>query len=196
MFILGIYASPREKGNSDILLDFALKGARSTGAEVRSLYVRDLEISGCIECGECEKKKRCIINDDMQKIYPVLIEASVVILSSPVFFGGFPSKMKAFIDRCQALWITKRGKTPKGKGFLIAVGAKKKKENFDALEFTARHFFDAISKQYERGLFLKGVEKKADILSHHDALSEAFELGKSAAEFILSVHFPESQKTK
>ena len=53
--VLGIYGSPRKKGNTDQLLDKTLEGAESAGAETRKIYVRDLNISGCIECGGCDK---------------------------------------------------------------------------------------------------------------------------------------------
>jgi multimeric flavodoxin WrbA len=46
MKVVGIYGSPRKGGNSDQLLDKALEGARSAGAEVQRIYVRDLKMSG------------------------------------------------------------------------------------------------------------------------------------------------------
>ena len=55
MKILGIYGSPRKKGNSEILLDKALEGAESTGAEITRIYARDLKMVGCLECGGCDK---------------------------------------------------------------------------------------------------------------------------------------------
>jgi ferredoxin len=51
--VLGIYGSPREGGNSDLLLLKALEGARSAGAEVTSLRAADLDMGGCQECGAC-----------------------------------------------------------------------------------------------------------------------------------------------
>jgi len=45
MKVLGIYGSPRRKGNSEILLDKALEGAKSSGAEVTTIYARELKMS-------------------------------------------------------------------------------------------------------------------------------------------------------
>ena len=105
--VLGIYGSPRPGGNSDSLLDAALEGARSGGARVDAVYVRDLKLAGCRECGGCDRTGECVVNDDMQKIYPLLKKAQAIFLASPVFFYGFPAGLKALIDRAQALWVRK-----------------------------------------------------------------------------------------
>jgi len=44
MKVLGINGSPRKGGNTDILLDNALKGARNKGAEVEKIVLNDLKI--------------------------------------------------------------------------------------------------------------------------------------------------------
>ncbi|NIR16562.1 MAG: flavodoxin family protein, partial [Desulfobacterales bacterium] len=72
MKALGIYGSPRKGGNTDQLLDKVLEGAKSGGAETSSVYARDLDMSGCIECGGCDKTGKCVVKDDMQDVYPLL----------------------------------------------------------------------------------------------------------------------------
>jgi len=72
MKVLGIYGSPRKGGNTDQLLDKVLEGARSAGAEVKRVYTRELNLCGCIECGGCDKTGECVVQDDMQKVYPLL----------------------------------------------------------------------------------------------------------------------------
>ena len=86
MKVVGIYGSPRKEGNSDLLLDSALRGAHTKGIEVERIYARDLEISGCIKCGACEKSGTCAIEDDMQDVYHLPDSADVIILCSPIFF--------------------------------------------------------------------------------------------------------------
>ena len=66
MKALGIYGSPRKKGNTDQLLDSALEGANASGAEILRVYVRDLNISGCLECGGCDETGVCVVKDDME----------------------------------------------------------------------------------------------------------------------------------
>ncbi len=186
MKILGIYGSPRKDGNSDLLLRRALEGAEVAGAEVNFIRAGKLEISGCLECGGCDETGECILDDDMNEVYPLLVESEVIIFSTPIFFYGFPSQAKALIDRSQALWcrrmMKKSGKELRrydsGRGYLIAVGATKGKNLFEGVELTAKYFFDALDMSYEGGLFYRGVEGKGAIEQHPDALKEAFELGK------------------
>lgn len=190
MNVLGIYGSPRRKGNSDILLDKVLEGARSVGANVTTIYVRDLKMIGCIECGGCDKTGKCIVKDDMQNVYPMLESADIIFLASPIFFYNVSAFAKALIDRCQALWrkrmLTKTQEERKnydsGKGFLIAVGASAGKRLFEDAELTAKYFFDALDMSYEGSMLVKNVDKKGAILEHPDLLQSAFELGISAVK--------------
>ena len=46
MKVLGILGSPRIGGNSDILLDQALAGAKDAGAEVEKIILCQKKISG------------------------------------------------------------------------------------------------------------------------------------------------------
>jgi multimeric flavodoxin WrbA len=190
MKVLGIYGSPRKGGNSDLLLDRALAGAKAAGAEVMRVYARDLKISGCLECGGCDDTGTCVVPDDMEKVYPLLEEADIIFLSSPIFFYSVTAQAKALIDRSQAMWSKRLlGKAPEklrsyesGKGYLIAVGATKGANLFQGAELTARYFFDALDMRYEGGLFFSKIEAKGEIANHPDAMEQAFSLGKRAAE--------------
>jgi multimeric flavodoxin WrbA len=188
--VLGIYGSPRKGGNTDLLLDRVLEGARAAGARVQALYARDLKIGGCLECGGCDDTGECVVPDDMDKVYPRLEEADIIFLAAPVFFYNVPAQLKALIDRTQALWSKKRLEKPPerlkilegGKGYLIAVGATKGANLFQGCELTARYFYDALDMTYEGGLFFGKVEAKGEITQHPNAFDKAFALGKSAVE--------------
>jgi len=189
MKVLGIYASPRKGGNTDQLLDKALEGARSAGAETLTVYARKLKMRGCIECGGCDKTGKCVVKDDMQTVYPFLEETDAMILASPIFFYGLTAQVKAVIDRCQAMWSKRMiEKTPaerktydSGRGYLIAVAATKGKNLFLAAEIVAQYFYDALDMSYEGGLLLRGLEKKTAVQESPDLLQQAFDLGRKAA---------------
>ena len=188
MNLLGIYGSPRKAGNSDQLLDRALEGARSAGAETRSVYARDLKMCGCLECGGCDKSGQCVVRDDMQSVYPLLEGAEVIILATPVFFYTVPAQAKALIDRSQASWNKRmlekspalRKQYDGGKGYLIAVAASRGEKLFDCVQLTARYFFDALDMSYEGGLFFRRLEKSYDVQKRPELLEEAFRLGARA----------------
>ena len=144
------------------------KGPGSAGAEIQRIYVREMKISGCQECGGCDKTGECVIPDEMQQIYPKLLDSEILFLSSPIFFYGLPSQAKALVDRSQAMWSKRvlekspeqRKRYDHGRGYLIAVGATKGKNLFDGVQLTAKYFFDALDKSYEGGLFFRAVEGK------------------------------------
>jgi multimeric flavodoxin WrbA len=188
--VLGIYGSPRKGGNSDLLLDKALEGAAQAGAEVRRIYARKLAVSGCLECGGCDESGECVVRDDMDQVYPLFDWAQVIFLAGPIFFYSLPAQVKAVIDRAQAHWSRRLLKKPKdqwseygsGTGYLIAVGATRGKNLFDASELTAKYFFDALDMSYGGGLLLRQVEKKGDIAARPDDQARALELGRRAVE--------------
>jgi len=188
MKILGIYGSPRKGGNTDQLLDKALEGAESAGAEILRVSARGLDMCGCIECGGCDETGKCVVKDDMQSVYPLLEEAKVIILASPIFFYGVTAQVKALIDRSQASWSKRMlEKTPQerktydsGKGYLIAVGATRGENLFEGAILTARYFFDALDMTYEGGIFFRSLEKKSAVQEHPETLQEAFNLGLKA----------------
>jgi multimeric flavodoxin WrbA len=188
MKVLGIYGSPRKGGNSDLLLDQALEGARQAGAEVKTVYVRKLKLSGCLECGGCDETGVCVVEDDMAQVYPLMEEAEAIILSVPIFFYSAPAQAKALIDRSQACWAKRllkkgrdRSKFEGGRGYLIAVGATKGQNLFQGMELTAKYFYDAMDMTYEGGLMHRGIEGKGSVNEHPEVLKEAFELGRAIA---------------
>lgn len=187
MKVLGIMGSPRIKGNTDLLLEEALKGAKIQGAEVEKIVVDKLKIAPCKEYLGCFKDGNCVIRDDMDEIYPKLLEADVVIIASPMFFYGVSSQAKALIDRCQALWAREhilKQSLPNGgrKGAFIAVGATKGKRLFEGAILTVKYFFEAIGVEYADELLIRGVDARGEIKEHPIALSDAFELGKRLAQ--------------
>lgn len=186
MKVLGLFGSPRKGGNTELLLEEALKGAEIEGADVERLHLTDFTITPCKECHGCDQTGECVILDDMQKIYPKLLEADIIILASPVFFYGVTAWTKAFIDRCQAFWsrkylvkhpsLGKEGK--KRKGFFISAGGTKGKRVFEGAILTAKYFFDVLNAEYAGELVFRGVDAKGDILKHPGAIQQAFEVGR------------------
>ncbi|MDD5126546.1 MAG: flavodoxin family protein [Dehalococcoidales bacterium] len=187
MKILGIMGSPRIGGNTDLLLEEALQGARSGGAEVEKVIVDKLKIAPCRECYGCLRDGNCVIRDDMDEIYPKLLNCEGIIIASPIFFYSISAQLKALIDRSQSLWARKyilKQKpviSPK-KGAFIAVGATKGDNLFAGAVLTVKYFFKTIDADYTAELLIRGIDQKDEIKQHPAALAEAFALGKKLAE--------------
>jgi multimeric flavodoxin WrbA len=184
--ILGIMGSPRLGGNTDLLLDAALSGAHSQGAEVEKIVVDRLNISPCREHYGCLEDGNCVIRDDMDALYPKLLDADGIVVASPMFFYGITAQLKALIDRCQALWarkhVLKQSWPGAGrKGAFIGVGATKGETLFDGSKATVKYFFKTIGVEYAGELLIRGVDQKGDIHKHPSALKDAFELGQRLA---------------
>jgi multimeric flavodoxin WrbA len=180
--VLGIMGSPRIRGNTDLLLDEALRGAQSQQAETEKIIVDKLKISPCREYYGCLRDGDCVIRDDMDDIYPKLLSADAMIVASPIFFYALSAQLKALIDRCQALWarkyVLKSLNVPLRKGAFIAVGATGGEKLFEGAILTVKYFFKAVNIEYADELLIRRVDKRGDIKKHPTALADALELGK------------------
>ncbi len=188
MKILGVFGSPRQGGNSELLLNELLRGCRSGNAEVEEIHLRELKITPCLEIYACRKDGKCPIRDDMQKIYPRLVETDALVLASPIFFYSVSAQSKAFIDRCQAFWakkyLLKQPVAPGGKtrrGVFLAVGGSKGEKIFDGSLMTMKYFFDSLDMVFYKSLLYRGVDAKGEILDHPTAMVDAYMLGKELA---------------
>ena len=192
MSILAIYGSPRRKGNTSLLLEKAVEGARKAGAEVEEVFLRDLKMSPCLEIYGCKKTGRCVIKDDFQKVYDQLLACRGLLLASPIFFYTVSAYTKTLMDRCQSLWVKKYWleKKPFGnrsfnrKGVFISVGATKGKKLFDGALLTVRYFFDPLDMELWRSLLYRGLDFEGDVLKHPEYLEQAYQAGKELVESI------------
>ena len=99
MKVLGIVCSPRLHGNTEILVQASLAKAQEEGAETELVTLAGKTISPCDGCASCHETGECHINDDMQDIYPKLLEADGIIFGTPVYFWSLTAQAKALIDR-------------------------------------------------------------------------------------------------
>jgi len=187
MYIIGISGSPRAGGNTDTLLNKALEGARSKGAEIEKIVLNDLKMVPCQECEEVKDDGTCKVEDDFQALYGKIQRADAVILAAPIFFGSLSAQTKIMIDRFQCCWrykyalSAKGGKASSGKmrpGALILVEASKRESFLENAKSIVKNFFATANVDYKNDLFCPGLEEKEAALKHAEILEKAFELGK------------------
>jgi multimeric flavodoxin WrbA len=185
MKILLVNGSPRQHGNTDILLDKVAEGVRLAGREAETIRLADLTIHPCIGCGHCEAEGVCVIDDDMTPLYDKLARVDRVVIGTPVYFYGVTAQTKAFIDRCQALWCRKyllgqiRLDRDRLRGYLVSVAATDGGSIFDGTRLTVRYLFDALDVTYAGELLVRGVEGKGAVTRKPDRLAEAVALGEA-----------------
>jgi multimeric flavodoxin WrbA len=188
MLVLGFQGSPRKKGNTSFLLSIFMQAVEKLGAQTRIIEVAQKNIIPCKEYVVCEKKGYCPIDDDIKvEIYPLIRQAEVVVLASPIFFYNMTAQLKAVVDRCQTFWarkyklkLTDPAKKTK-RGFFLSVGATKGKNLFEGLQLTAQYFFDAIDARFEGSLTYRGIEGPKDMAKHPNVLED---VEKAVAELI------------
>ncbi len=101
ILVVGIVGSPRDKGNTEIMVAKALEGAASVpGVTTEIVTIARKKISPCLDCGQCHKKEcTCVIKDDFQPIFDKFLRADGVIIGSPVYHMGVTAQLKALLDR-------------------------------------------------------------------------------------------------
>ena len=103
--VLILSGSPRKGGNSDLLCDEFMRGATEAGNEVEKIRVAEKQIAYCDGCYYCKQSGgACKKKDDMAEILQKMIDADVIVLSSPVYFYSIDAQLKAVIDRTAARW--------------------------------------------------------------------------------------------
>ena len=104
MKILILNGSPHTKGNTKALVEAFAKGALSAGHSVVEFPVAAMNIKACFGCEYCHNKGNgaCIQKDDMEKIYPELATADMVVFASPVHYFGFSGQLQSALSRFYA----------------------------------------------------------------------------------------------
>ena len=108
MNILVLNGSPRKNGNTEIMADEFIRGAQEAGHTVAKFNVGSMDIAPCIACESCFKNDGvCFRKDDMQQIYPVLDEAEMIVLGSPIYYHFMTGPLQNAISRFYAFGYPK-----------------------------------------------------------------------------------------
>ncbi len=103
MKVIAINGSPRKNRNTAQLLQQALKGAESVGAETELINLYDLKYRGCISCFGCKRKNsvpcKCYMKDDLASVLEKVHNAEALVLGSPIYLGDVTGQMRCFLER-------------------------------------------------------------------------------------------------
>lgn len=119
--IVGICGSPREQATEHVLKE-ALLMLEEKGFKTQFWTVRGKWVDYCAHCDYCLTDKECVVQDDLQELYPMLAEAEGIIFATPAYNGGVSAQIKAVMDRTRGV-VAGDKNFFKGKvGMGIAVG--------------------------------------------------------------------------
>lgn len=101
-----VMGSHKESGNSGWIVKRLVERFADEGCNVDVLDVNRLKINHCIDCDYCKEHfAKCVYEDDMDIVYPLMKAADSMIIVSPVYFNNVTSKLKVLIDRCQMIFM-------------------------------------------------------------------------------------------
>lgn len=104
MKVIAINGSPRKKWNTATLLEEALKGAESAGAETELIHLYDLDFKGCVSCLACKFKDgksygQCAQKDGLQPVLRKIEQADALLIGSPIYLGNVTGEIRSFLER-------------------------------------------------------------------------------------------------
>ena len=179
MKILALSFSPRKGGNTETLLEEALKGARQENAETELYSTIDKDIRPCDSCGKCQRKGECHIHDDMQGLYKKLLEADGIIFGTPVYFYNMTAQAKTVIDRTLALGTPERSMANKAGGVIAVAGS------LGLIDAVKDLYFYMVTRQMIPANFVAayGVSRGdetvgGDVAGMKKTMKAAFDLGR------------------
>lgn len=101
--IVAVNAGPRKGWNTDTLINEAIKGATSAGANVEKFDLFRLEkYTGCISCFGCKREKNkghCICRDGLTPVLDAIREADGLIIGSPNYLSELTASFRALYER-------------------------------------------------------------------------------------------------
>ena len=184
--VLGLAGSARRGGNTETLLDWCLDAARDEGAAVVKFRLCDLDLHGCRACDACWGEGTCVVEDDMQLLYPHLRAVDSIVLAAPVYSMGIPAVPKMMIDRCQPFWalkyVLKRAVIEPGRperlGAFLSCSGTTLPHVFDGSRQVMRTLWQVLGVTPAGDALCPGVDAKGEILDHPSARAVAEDIGR------------------
>ena len=188
--VLAFAGSPRRHGNSETLLDWVISAMeKEPDVAVEKVVIVDADVNPCRGCNACEKLNACVQRDGMDILHDKIIDADVIVLSSPIYCMGICSQVKALIDRFQVFrsrkYVLKLPVVPpdrRGKrlGVFLSTAGQNWDHVFDAAVPSVKCFFHVIDVKDRdiRYLMVNGVDEKGAIQIHPTARTDAERLAR------------------
>ena len=173
MKVLVINGSPRAGGNSDLLCDAFIRGAREAGHTVEKIALRDKAIAPCRACYACFRTGACVQGDDMAEVLEKFQQADKVVLASPTYFSTMSGPMKTMIDRLLPKWQGLGGKD----AVVIVTGH----DGRAGLKLVAEELTTVLGNlgcRVRQVIWGEHVWQKGEVLGT-PAMDEAYEAGKT-----------------
>ncbi len=174
MKILGLSFSPRKDGNTMIVLDQVLQGARQENAETELVSLAGKNIRPCEGCYACQRTGICKIqDDDAPAILDKMAAADGVVFGTPIYFYSLVGQGKMLIDRTFSLSQPERSLANKVGGVVALAGSLGLVDGLKDL------YFYMVTRQMLPASFVAVYGgAKGEVRKREKAMHQAFVLGQ------------------
>lgn len=183
MEVLGISGSPRQGGNTELLLKHALEPFRDKGWTVTEFYLSNRSVAPCDGCDICWETGECVIRDDMDLLYEKFVSCDAIIIGSPVYYRNVSAQLKAVFDRHHALFKNKPLIGKAGGAIVVGRGA----SGGQSLALTIIYNFilssGALAVPGQRNGLSAVADKPGDVLKQPERLKQARVLGQNVLKY-------------
>ena len=176
---------------TDLLVQEALKGVTSSGAQVEKIMLQQLKLGFCVGCRKCKDKGyegMCLVKDDMTEIYQKIIDADAIIIGFPIYTGRECAQLSTFLDRwdCFERFKFQPSLKPGRRALVIGTWGYPYDDTYDfvmqnimvILKLHGVETTEAVSACGFEGMFHGIAENKLGVISKHpEQLKKAYDAG-------------------
>ena len=179
--ILVLTGGSRPGGNSELLADAFIRGARAAGHTVNVFESGKNPMSSCLHCDMCwTNGNPCVVDDSFSALWPMLEQADMLVLCSPLYWYNFSGHIKCAMDRMYPYSRKNRPRDmPVREAMLLMCGESLFPRSFAGAAEAYRQML-GLKRWKDRGrLFVTGVHEM-DAMAGHPALATAEDMGRNA----------------
>lgn len=186
--ILVINGATREGGNTDTIINLFAEGAHAAGLHTDYISLRNLTIADCIGCCTCLRESKCHFEDDMTGLRQKIIDSSVLVFASPLYFCEVTGLMKTFIDRLYFFYHDVNKKMIAGKRVIIITTLGEKETGFETeiIEESYKRLLKALDMKLVDMHFFPDLMEKESIGQKPAYLEQAYNIGKGTPAVLMS----------
>lgn len=189
MKVLMINGSPHKEGNTYIALHEMEKIFQQENIETEIIHIGHKDIRGCIACGTCKEKGKCVFNDIVNETAALFEQCDGLVVASPVYYASANATLVAFLDRL--FYSTSFDKTMKVGASVVAARRGGLSSTFDELnKFFTISGMPIASSQYwnsihgggqgEASQDAEGLQTMRTLARNMSFLMKSIKLGKEA----------------
>lgn len=175
--ILILSSSPRRGGNSDLLCDQFMKGAKESSHQVEKINLNDMKINFMTNSDYKDRSGMNNSADDVPQIVDKMISADVIVMATPIYFHSMSGQMKTMIDRTYDKYMNMKDK----EFYFIITGANTDTENFQTVVQQFEGYLKSLDNPITRGVITASAWEKGSVETT-PAMQQAYEMGKNCNE--------------